>query len=247
MGMTAETGAATRGRAGSMGEISGFSSHPTAPPAVKTPRRRPAGGGAIRTGSALALSIVLAQPAMRSYASGDPSAIPGGAYVLDEQGSSLFATVRYAGGLARARLRFTRLEGALVYVQGDVERSRVMIKVDSTSADAGQNAFNGAIARSLGSDRHPTITFVSKGLTIHDEWVADLDGDLTLRGVTRPLRLSVVMEDVASGEAGRATRIRFSGRGRIRRSDSGVSVPGPFVRDVVALRFDVAFTGPETR
>lgn len=196
---------------------------------------------------AAALSIVLAHSAIPGYASDNPWEVPGGTYVLDEQDSSLFAVVGYAGGLVRAKLRFTRLQGELVHVQGDAERSRVVIKVDSTSAESGQSGFNRTLAASLGSERHPTITFVSNGLTRHDERRADLDGDLTLRGVTRPLRLRVVMEDVARSEAGRGTRIRFSGKGRIRRSDFGVRVPGPLARDTVVLRFDAAFTGSETR
>jgi len=230
-----------------MGETSCSSPHPPAPAAAKIAksRRRITASAAIRTASALALSIALTGPAMPCYASGDPSEVPGGTYVLDEQDSSLFAIVRYAGGLVQAKLRFTRLQGALVHVQGDAERSRVAIEVDSTSADARQKGFNRTIARSLGSARYPTISFVSKGLTINDERRADLDGDLTLRGVTRPLRLRVVMEDVASGEQGQGVRIRFSGKGRIRRSDYGVSIPGPFVRDIVDLKFDVAFTRRE--
>ena len=210
--------------------------------------RRPVlGGAAIRIGSALALSMLLAQSAMPGHAGDGPGEVPSGTYVLDEQRSSVFVIVGYAGGLLREKVRFKRVQGELVRVQADAGRSRVVIKVDSTSADSGESAFNRTIATSLGSERHPTITFVSRELSLHDKRHGDLDGDLTLRGVTRPLRLHVVMQEVARGDGDHATRIRFSGRGRVRRSDFGIRAPGPLARDVVVLRFEVAFASPETR
>jgi polyisoprenoid-binding protein YceI len=210
--------------------------------------RRPVpASAAIRTGSALALSMLLALSAMPCRAGDGPGEVPTGTYMLDQQRSSVFLIVGYAGGLLREKVRFTRLQGELVHVRADAGRSRVVIKVDSTSADSGQSAFNRTIATSLGSERHPTITFVSRELTLHDERHGDLDGDLTLRGVTRPLRLHVVMQEAARGDGDHATRIRFSGKGRIRRSDFGVRVPAPFARDVVLLSFEVAFSSPETR
>ncbi|MDP1961298.1 MAG: YceI family protein, partial [Reyranella sp.] len=70
-----------------------------------------------------------------------------------------------------------------------------------------------------------------------------MTGDLTLRGVTRPVTLDVVFDGYRSGLGGK--RSGFSGRGVIKRSDFGstflLNPPLAMVGDEVELILELEF------
>jgi polyisoprenoid-binding protein YceI len=88
--------------------------------------------------------------------------------------------------------------------------------------------------------RYPEIRFRSHHLEYRDHKVVAADGDITLHGVTRPLRL-VVHRLTCGNNAG-------SGRdvcdavvtGQLLRRDFGISFAYPLVGDEVELNFEIA-------
>ena len=71
---------------------------------------------------------------------------------------------------------------------------------------------------------HPTATFVSRTVTVDadDADEATVVGDLTLRGVTRPVTIEVEFNQAGPSMGGRY-RAGFDGEATIKRSDFGIN------------------------
>jgi polyisoprenoid-binding protein YceI len=100
--------------------------------------------------------------------------------------------------------------------------------------------------------KHPTITFKTTGSKCVGPADHEVSGDLTIRGVSRPVVLQMHYLGkwstpywTASGDAGPVTRVGFVGETRINRFDFQVSWNGQLgnsgvvVSDEVALQVDV--------
>jgi polyisoprenoid-binding protein YceI len=70
---------------------------------------------------------------------------------------------------------------------------------------------------------------------------ADVLGDLTLHGVTRPLTLHVTFNGAGVNPGDKAYTAGFDARGSIRRSDFGVAKSVPLIGDQVELIISGAF------
>jgi polyisoprenoid-binding protein YceI len=83
---------------------------------------------------------------------------------------------------------------------------------------------------------HPTATFVSRSVTVdpEDASAATVVGDLTLRGVTRPVTMEVEFNQ-AGPSMGNVYKTGFDGAATIKRSEFGVNFAIPAVSDEVEL------------
>jgi polyisoprenoid-binding protein YceI len=94
-------------------------------------------------------------------------------------------------------------------------------------------------------DEFPTIEFVSTGARQTGDAEFELDGDLTVRGVTQAVRIPFVFEGTAVDPYGN-TRVGFEGSVVINRKDFGVSynaaleTGGVLIGDKVTLEFEVS-------
>lgn len=177
-----------------------------------------------------------ASPVQAAAPARDPAKAPAGSYVLDPRRGGLAVRVPYLGGLSSGTVRFTRLSGSFGYDPATWQATRVTIAVDPRSAAASEGAFVRRVVRLLDPDRHPTIRFTSTSLASDADGRGRLTGDLTLHGVTRPVTLDIVFRGLDAQQ-----RLGFSGHGRIKRSEFGVTAARPFVGDVLDLTFEVEF------
>lgn len=138
-------------------------------------------------------------------------------------------------GVLRAQGRFLQASGNLDYdalgQEGRVEIDVVGASISTgwTLRDAflrGENMFD--------VDRHPVVRFRSTHLVFAGGHLASVVGDLTLRGVTRPVTLAVTGMDC--GDAGRS-RCVAAVAGTLHRRDYGMDFAWPLIGDEVALRF----------
>lgn len=97
----------------------------------------------------------------------------------------------------------------------------------------------------FGSDEHGKITFRSTAFTGTGEDYT-LAGDLTIKGITRPVTLDVEFGGIAKDPWGN-TKAGFSATGKVNRKDFGISwnaaleTGGVLVSDEVKLVIDVQF------
>ncbi|WP_397421994.1 YceI family protein [Phenylobacterium sp.] len=184
----------------------------------------------------VATSPITAQPTNR-----DPTRAPAGNYVLEPGSSSLLIRIPLMGGLSRYAMRFNTLSGDFTYDPGNWRNTEVEITVDPRSIVARNSAFSRAVLGYFEPDKYPVILFRSTSLATDAEGIGLLTGDLTFHGVTRPVALAVEFKGVGADPAGSGARMAFSGTGRIRRSEFGVTAARVFADDQIDLVFDVEF------
>ena len=115
--------------------------------------------------------------------------------------------------------------------------------------------FNAVLSGSdlLDAAQFPDITFTSTAITLTGANTADVTGDLTLHGVTKPVTLAVTYNGGYGGfpmDPGGA-RIGFSATGSLNRSDFGIGFGVPEagsnfgVGDRVEIIIETEFTNPD--
>lgn len=179
---------------------------------------------------------------------------PAGHYTLDKSHASVVFRVNHIG-FSNYTAGFTGYDAALEF---DPKNPQAM-KFDGT-VDAGSltlsNPPAGFLKDLLGAmwfdvEKFPTITFRSTSVEMTGPNTANVAGDFTLHGVTKPLVLAVTFN---GGYAGHPydpnARIGFSAQGVIKRSEFGMAygVPEPGstmgVGDDVHVTLESEFTGP---
>lgn len=84
-------------------------------------------------------------------------------------------------------------------------------------------------------------TFVSTSVTKTGNTTADITGDLTLNGVTKPVTISAEFTGAGKNPFNQKETVGFSGRTRITRTDFNVNFGPQFVTDTVDLDIVAAF------
>lgn len=179
-----------------------------------------------------------ASPARATEPARDPALAPAGLYRLDPRRASLRVRMPVLGGLYTYGLSFLSLSGGFTHDPSDWTRTRVTIVIDPRSAAAEPAAVARALVKDLEPERFPEIRFEGRRVALDAEGRGTLSGELAMHGVTRPITLDVVFKGLSGGATG--ARLGFSGSGRVRRSDFGLSVGRPFA-DAAELAFDVEF------
>ena len=144
-----------------------------------------------------------------------------GTYTIDPSHTHAGFVVRHLM-VSKVRGAFNGVSGT-VTVADDINRSTVEVELDPATIDT-RDAGRDEHLRSadfFGAEEFPTITFVSTGLRRDgDEWV--LDGDLTIKGISRPVRLDVEFLGAANDPWG-GSRLGFTASGELDREDWGLT------------------------
>jgi polyisoprenoid-binding protein YceI len=157
------------------------------------------------------------------------------AFRLDTAGSSVGFTYRFMGGDTRGTMPVRSAE--MTIDLRDIGASRVTVTLDPTRARAGfvfaTEAMTGP--RVLDTARHPAITFRSTRITgtLQD---ARVTGDLTVRGVTRPVTLKAGLYRQHGSDPADLDRLTVLLTGAIDRRDFGADGYPAYVGPMIALR-----------
>jgi len=155
-----------------------------------------------------------------------------GTWNIDPAHSEVTFVIRHL--MTKVRGSFTEFTGA-VEVADDVYASTATAEIRLTSIDT-RNAERDAHIRSadiLDIENHPVMTFVTKGVRAEDGKHL-LDGELTIKDVTRPITLDVEFNGVGEDPWG-GTRAGFSGTASISRKDYGIEFNVPLSGDRALL------------
>ncbi len=148
--------------------------------------------------------------------------IPTGTYDLDPSHSSVSFSTRHMM-VSKVRGRFGTLSGA-VTVTEDPTASSVEISIDAASIDTGV-ADRDAHLRSadfLDVETQPSLTFTSTRVSDLDPPDFHVEGELTVRGVTRTVVLDATFEGSGKDPWG-GQRIGFSATTELDREDFGLT------------------------
>ncbi|MBO0848768.1 MAG: polyisoprenoid-binding protein [Pseudonocardia sp.] len=165
-----------------------------------------------------------------------------GTWDIDPVHSDVSFAVRHLM-VSKIRGRFGSFSGSIV-TDPDVAGSSVTASIDLASVDTGNEQRDQHVraAQWLDTDNHPTMTYRSTAVRRDGDGLV-VDGELTLRGVTRSVPLTVELGGTGPDPWG-GTRIGFSAAAAIDRRDFGidVSVPidgGVVVSDRVQIQLEV--------
>ena len=154
--------------------------------------------------------------------------IPGyvaGTWDIDPVHSDISFTVRHMM-VSKVRGRFAEFSGEIV-TGADITASAVNATIDAASIDTGNEQRNGHIrsADFFEVETHPTWTYRSTGVRT-DGTDLVVDGELTIKGVTRQVPLTLEVNGFGPDAFG-GTRAGFSASATINRSDFGVDIAMP--------------------
>ena len=170
------------------------------------------------------------------------SGLTAGTWAIDPAHSEIGFTVRHLG-LSKVRGRFNSFSGTAT-IADDLTASSVSATIELSSVDTNNEMRDGHLqsADFFNAEENPTMTFVSSGVT-----QSSLTGDLTIRGITKPVTLDLSYNGVAV-DAYDATRAGFSANGQISRSDFGIEfnaplgIDGMLVSDKVTIELEIQVT-----
>ncbi len=155
-------------------------------------------------------------------------------YVLQKDDSSVGFTWFLGKDEINGRMPVSQADIAIDFA--DVANSRVRVSVDVTGAEAGfPFASQGMKSRKvLWADRYPYILFESTSVR-RDGDGAKIDGNLTVRGVTRPVTFTARLFRQAGTEKGDRSRLSFRLNGSLSRSAYGADGWSDLAGDEVRL------------
>ncbi len=170
-------------------------------------------------------------------------ALAAGTWTVDPSHSSVTFVARHLM-VSKVRGRFSSFAGTIT-IDEDPLRSRVEATVDAASLSTGDDGRDAHLASAdfFEVEHHPTWTLVSTAITpAGDDFV--LDTELTIRGVTRPVRFHLEFEGVATDPWGN-TKAGFTAEAEISRKDFGLEwnvaldAGGVLVGDKVKVQLDI--------
>ena len=162
---------------------------------------------------------------------------------FDHAHSSIDFTVRHLL-VSKVRGRFTKWSGTLELDEENYSKSSFEVEIDVTSVDT-HEAQRDAHLRSgdfFEVEKFPKMTFKSRSVAEKPGERLTIAGDLTLRGVTRPVVLDVERAGVVARDPWGKRRAGFTATTTINRKEFGVSFNQVLEAGGLALSEEVAIT-----
>ena len=161
-------------------------------------------------------------------------------YAIDPVHTRVMFAVGHAG-FSSALGTVSGSTGALLFDPEDWTTARLDVRVPVAALDLGDDGWNRAtLARNLlDAQQYPEARFVSREVTPVDEDTARACGELTLRGVTRPLCMDVTLNALKRHPMPPFRRTAgFSATATLSRADYGITAWQSVIGDEVALRIE---------
>jgi len=175
----------------------------------------------------------------------DPARVTAGTYKADSAHTQIAFKVNHLGFNAYHGL-FGDSTGTLTLDPAKPNAAKVDIEIPMS----GITTTNAKLTEHLkGADffdaaKFPTARFQSTSVNASGT-SATITGNLTLKGVTKPVTLDAKFIGAGKGPMNGLETVGFEATGSIKRSDFGISYGIPFVPDDVPLEITVAFEKPK--
>lgn len=170
-----------------------------------------------------------------------PAALPAGLekFTYDPSHTQVFFVVNHLG-FSHSRGRFTKFDGFFLLDEKNPENSKAEMTIDVNSLEMGSPIWNEHTqAKFLNGGIHPLIAFHSTKIVRTGETTADMTGELSLHGVTKPVTLQVTLNKLGEHPMNKNKMAGFSLKGTLKRSDFGMTEALPMIGDDVALEIEV--------
>jgi len=172
----------------------------------------------------------------------DPIQVRSGSYVLDPAHGKITWSVDHLG--------FSTYVGQFTNVAANLDlnvRNPAASKLDASVKMDSVGTFHQGLDRHLRTSdffdtaKYPTATFRATGIRMIDADSANITGNLTLRGVTKPIVIEADFNQAGVNPVDKMYSVGFDGRAKIKRSDFGINYGLPVLGDEVILHFEAEF------
>ena len=157
--------------------------------------------------------------------------------------------------IANVKGHFSKISGVLVRDESDPANDRVEATIEAASLETRDEQRDGHLksADFFHVEKFPTLHFKSTGISVVGEEELSVEGDLTIRGVTRKVRFAVEGPTPPTKDPWGNTRVAISATTKINRKDYGLTwnaaleTGGILVGDDVTITLDVEFVQSVSR
>lgn len=195
----------------------------------------------MRLTHALAVLALSALPAL-----GTTEASPSGTLLpweIDKSHAHITFTADHLG-FSMVHGQFRSFDAEVMFDPAAIEATQLSVTIDAASIDTFWEARDRHVrsADFLNVEAHPTITFVSTSVRQTSETTAEITGDLTMIGVTRPVTFEATLNRLAPNPFTGEPTAGLTAVGEIVRADFGMTFGGNAFAAVVPVRIDLEMT-----
>lgn len=160
-------------------------------------------------------------------------------YVFDKKHTEVRFTWNHFG-LSRTAAFFKNYDGELTFDEAAPEKSALTVKIDAKSVQAmslGAETFLSA-PDWLSTEKFPEITFKTTKIEKTGEKTGKIIGDLTMKGVTKPVTLDATLNFKGEHPFSKKASIGVSAKTTVKRSDFAMGNYAPAVSDEVEISIE---------
>lgn len=141
---------------------------------------------------------------------------------------------------------FTDIQGKIVVDNDKPEKSSVNVTIPLTSINTNVKALDEHLLKAdfFDAEKYPTITFKSTKVETTDKKKFKITGDLTIKGITKPVVLDAVLNKQAEHPMAKVPAIGFNATTSFDRSAFGVGAYVPNVGDKITVNITTEATVP---
>ena len=196
----------------------------------------------MKTTVAIALLLASASAPAFAQAVADPAKAEAGAYTIEPEHTRVRFDVTHFG-FTKYDGEFRKVSGMLMLDPANPDASKVDITVATDSVMVPNAKLHDELVgpQWLDAAKDPEITFKSTKVVKTGADTADVTGDFTLHGVTKPLTLHVKFNAAGTNPVNKRYTSGFEARGQIMRTEFGVKTYAPMISDAVDIDIDAAF------
>jgi polyisoprenoid-binding protein YceI len=160
-------------------------------------------------------------------------------YVID--GTHTYPRFEYSHfGFSNQVSRFDKTSGKITLDRASKSGS-VDVTIDTESVDSGFPVFNGHLKGEdfFNTEKFPTITFKSDKLHFNGDKLASVDGNLTIKGITKPVTLEITSFQCMAHPMLKKDACGANAVTKIKRTEFNAGKYAPYVGDDVTLTIAV--------
>jgi len=160
-----------------------------------------------------------------------------GTYVLDPKHTDVIVQWNHFG-FSNPSAHFGQVDGRIVYDADNVAASSVEVTIPVAALETHVPAFNEHMLSGdfFDAQAFPVITFASTEVAGAGGNRLSVKGDLTIKGITRPVELDVTVNGFAAHPMTQRMTAGFDATATLKRSDFGLGAYAPNVSDELQLR-----------
>ena len=191
------------------------------------------------TACGLALAVLLAPPVEAQETSRAASDVRAGTYVTDPGHTKITWSLTHFGFSTYVG-QFSKVAATLKLDPKAPQSADLQVTIDTASVGTLNAALDTHLkaADFLDVAKFPQASFKSTAVKVTGERTADVTGDLTLHGVTKPVTLQVTFIQGGQNPLDKKYSLGFQARTVIKRSEFGVKAYSPAVGEEVTLQID---------